>query len=241
MILGSTTIESSPDGTGNIGGIINGNWFSINEMFNPASGLTASQSGTTVTASAAIFTADMATSNAVITWGDTSTAIITAFISATQVTVNVSQTVTSQTFEVYVSSNVLYTALARGLLKKVNFASTDDFKQVRWSQSLNRFILYGGFTTLTYTSTITLDLSIGGLMTVSLTGNVTFITSNRVAGYSMTVRIKGDSVSRNFTWPAWTWMGTAPASIAANKSAILKLNVFGTNLTDVIAEYAVQT
>ena len=239
MILGSTGLESSPDGTGNIGGIINGDIVTINEIFNLASGLTASQSGATVTASAAVFISDMV--GATIQWGDGSNAVITGFTSSTVVTVGVTQTIAAQTFEVFRTDQTNFTALARGLVKKSRILTADDAKHIRWSDALQQFVLYGGFATITYAGTVNLDLSVGGLQTVSLTGNITFTSGSYAGGRSMTVRIKADSSTRNLNFPGWTFVGaTAPANIAANKSAILKLNCFGTTAADVLAEYAVQ-
>lgn len=239
MIFGSTSIEISPDGTGNIGGILNGNWSTINNWFNCATGFTASQSLFVVTASGAIFIPDMVGS--IILWGNGASATITGYTSATQVTVGISQTVVSQTFEVYRTDQTDDTALARGLVKKVRFVTTDDGKQLRWSNSLQQFVLYGGYATLTYASTVTLDFSVGGQQVISLTGNITFAASNMTQGTSLKLIIKADSSTRNFTFPGWVFIGaSAPASIAANKTAILTLECTGTTAGSVIASYAVQ-
>jgi hypothetical protein len=47
---------------------------------------------------------------------------------------------------------------------------------------------------------------------------------------------------RNFTFPGgWKFIGAAaPASIAANKTALLTLTGFGANDSDVTAEYVVE-
>jgi hypothetical protein len=96
--------------------------------------------------------------------------------------------------------------------------------------------------TLTYAATTNIDMDGDGFQTVTLTGNITFTTSNRAAGRSRTVRIVGDSSSRTLTWPAgWTWIGAAaPSSIAASKDAILTITAFGTADADVVAAYAVE-
>lgn len=96
--------------------------------------------------------------------------------------------------------------------------------------------------TLTYAGTTDIDLDGNGFQTLTLTGNVTFTTSNRAAGRSKTIRIVGDSSLRTFTFPAgWTWIGVAaPASLAANKDAVLTITAFGTADTDVVAAYAVE-
>ena len=95
--------------------------------------------------------------------------------------------------------------------------------------------------TTTYAATTNLDCA-NGLQTVSLTGDVTFTTSNLVAGANIIVRVICDGTPRNFTFPGgWTFVGAAaPASIAAGKTALLTLRSFGTADSAVIAQYAVQ-
>jgi hypothetical protein len=95
--------------------------------------------------------------------------------------------------------------------------------------------------TITYAATTNLDLSLTSLQSVSLTGSVTFTTSNKAAGRSKTVRIIGDGSIRTFTFPAWKFIGAAaPASLAATKTAILTITAFGTADTDIVAAYAVE-
>ena len=95
--------------------------------------------------------------------------------------------------------------------------------------------------TITYAATTDLDMSdlTGTFKTITLTGDVTFTTSNRVAGRFASIRIIGDSTSRNFTFPSgWVFVGPKPTSIAANKWAAMSLTFFGTNDSDCIAAYA---
>jgi hypothetical protein len=96
--------------------------------------------------------------------------------------------------------------------------------------------------TLTYAASVALDFDASALQTVSLTGNITFTTSNRGAGKSIRVRVVADASVRNFTFPGgWKFIGAAaPASIAANKTALLTLTGFGANDSDVTAEYVVE-
>lgn len=95
--------------------------------------------------------------------------------------------------------------------------------------------------TLTYAASTAIDFTGDGFQTCSLTGNITFTTSNLAAGRSKTVRIVSDGSSRTFTFPSWVFVGAAaPASIAANKTAILTLTSFGTTDADVVAAYSVQ-
>jgi hypothetical protein len=95
--------------------------------------------------------------------------------------------------------------------------------------------------TLTYAASVALDFDTFGVQTVDLTGDITFTTSNRGTGKRLLVKIKSDGSLRNFTFPSWVSMGAAlPASIAANKTALLKLTGFGTADTDIVAEYSVE-
>lgn len=95
--------------------------------------------------------------------------------------------------------------------------------------------------TLTYAATTDIDLTVVGIRTLALTGNVTFTTSNKAAGRRASLKIAADSSTRTLTFPAWVFVGAAaPANIAANKIARLTLECYGTNDTDIIAAYAVQ-
>ena len=98
----------------------------------------------------------------------------------------------------------------------------------------------GTSNTTTYAATTTIDLR-NNLQTVSLTGNVTFDTSNRAAGLYCTLRVICDGSNRTLTFPSWVFVGTvAPATITASKVALLTLVCFGTNETDVVASWVQQ-
>lgn len=100
-----------------------------------------------------------------------------------------------------------------------------------------------GATAVSYSATTNLNFTSGNdLKTLSITGNVTFTTSNSAVGRSLTLKILCDGTQRNLTFPGtWVWMGTAPTNIAINKTAILSLTCFGTGDANVVAAYAVQT
>ena len=114
MQLVSAGLENHPDGSGNINNIVNGNWNNIEAWFNPAAGYTASQSGTTVTASSAVFgTWDVGST---IRFADGTTDTIASVTSPTVVEVGVSRTVGSQAFYLYETGEALRGTLLRGLL-----------------------------------------------------------------------------------------------------------------------------
>lgn len=95
--------------------------------------------------------------------------------------------------------------------------------------------------TLTYAATTDLDFSGADNRDLALTGDVTFTTSNKASGLSLRLRIKADGSSRNFTFPSWVFVdAAAPASIGANKTAILELQAYGSADSDVVARYTVE-
>lgn len=96
--------------------------------------------------------------------------------------------------------------------------------------------------TLTYSASTTLDFSTAGWKSISLTGNITFVSSNLATDREIAVRIVSDGSSRTLTFPAgWVFVGNPmPTSIAANKTAILSLRAFGAVDANVVASYVVQ-
>jgi hypothetical protein len=96
-------------------------------------------------------------------------------------------------------------------------------------------------TAISFSSAISLDFNTNSAVAVTLTGNGTFSTVNRAAWRMKKVKILCDSSQRNMYFPAWIFIGAAaPTSIAANKTAILSIECWGTNDTDIVAAYAVQ-
>jgi hypothetical protein len=101
-----------------------------------------------------------------------------------------------------------------------------------------------GFGTITYNSTTNLDMASldGQYQTITLTGNLTFTTSNRANGRKVVVRLIPGASQRTLTFPVdWVFVSTKPANIAANKTGVLSLTFFGTADTDCVAAYAVQS
>jgi hypothetical protein len=111
-------------------------------------------------------------------------------------------------------------------------AATTDFLPTTFSASA-----------ITYAASVALDMSAlaGGYRTISLTGDLTFTTSNRANGRQVTIRLICDATQRTLTFPAgWVFVGTKPSTIAASKSAVLSLTFFGTADSDCITAYGVQ-
>lgn len=91
----------------------------------------------------------------------------------------------------------------------------------------------------------TVDLNMatldGTYQTINLTGGITFTTSNRAAGRSVTVRLVAGGSSRSLAWPSWVFVGSAaPSSLASGKTAVVTVTFFGTADTDGVAAYAAQ-
>lgn len=98
--------------------------------------------------------------------------------------------------------------------------------------------------TLTYAATVDLDMTAlaGAFRTITLTGNITFTTSNRSAGEMVTLRIICDGTQRTLTFPVgWRFIGPKPANITASKVAVLTVMLFGTADTDGVAAYGVES
>ena len=99
------------------------------------------------------------------------------------------------------------------------------------------------FAAITYGATVDLDLAAldGQYRTITLTGNITFTTSNRAAGRTVVIRLLPGASERTLTFPAdWVFVSAKPATLAANKTAVLSLTFFGTADTDCVAAYGVQ-
>jgi len=98
--------------------------------------------------------------------------------------------------------------------------------------------------TLAYGATVTLNCatSVRTVQTITLAGDLTLATSNLATGRSKFIRLIGDGSSRTLTFPAgWKFLnGTAPATLAAGKTAMLFVFSWGAANADVTATYAVE-
>jgi hypothetical protein len=135
-----------------------------------------------------------------------------------------------------------YLAFAKAILREAMSGMVNG-ETIVWTGS--KFTRRAPISTLTYAATTDINFLSGGaagIRTLSLTGDVTFTTSNLAAGQTMEIAITADGSSRNFTFPgSWVFVGgSAPASIAASKKAILRLTSTSTADSGVIATYLVQ-
>lgn len=124
-----------------------------------------------------------------------------------------------------------------GTVRNCNFAGTVENRSLEFSTVR----LTKRQSVLTYAASTNVDFNLNSVRTLALTGDVTFTTSNRTAGKSVTLKILADGSTRAFTFPAWIFVGAvAPATLVAAKTAMLKLTCFGAADTDIVAEYTVE-
>ena len=94
---------------------------------------------------------------------------------------------------------------------------------------------------LAYAATVNLPFDTGCLYQLTLAGNITFTTSGRSYGREIIVAITAGASQRTLTFPSWIFVGSAaPANIAANKHALLRLWSIGTTDSSVYAKWDVE-
>jgi hypothetical protein len=96
--------------------------------------------------------------------------------------------------------------------------------------------------------TVNLDMNAlrGTYQSISATNNITFTTSNRAAGRTVTIRIIASGGNRTINFnSSWVFISPIVKStswvLAAGKTAILTLTFFGTGDGDAVAAWAVQS
>lgn len=140
----NSLLEDHPSGQGDINLIINGNWTTLNNYVNPAAGLTATLNdgvppgaGNVVIASGDVFTSDDVGAT-IFFESDRQNYTILSYVSPTQVTILGSGELSSQSFQLYRTTETTRTTYIRGLTKRVRMVSGDDKKVPRWNHSLLR-------------------------------------------------------------------------------------------------------
>jgi hypothetical protein len=99
------------------------------------------------------------------------------------------------------------------------------------------------FAALAYASTVDLDMAVldGQVRTITLAGDLTLTNSNLAAGRRAVIRLLPGASERTLTFPVdWAFYSDKPATIAANKGAVLSLTYFGTADADCVAVYKQQ-
>jgi hypothetical protein len=105
-----------------------------------------------------------------------------------------------------------------------------------------RVIPDGVFSPLGTTGTINLNFEGDSYKTQGpLTGDIVYTGSNYQDGSNVTVKVLNGSTERNLTFPIeWKFVGTKPATIAADKIAILTITVFNSITSDIVAAWAAE-
>ena len=93
-----------------------------------------------------------------------------------------------------------------------------------------------------YAASVNLDFNGVAHKRIDLGGNLSLTATNMDYGKSFLLRLAADGSARTLSFPAgWRFVGSAaPASLAANKIALLDLRCFGTTDADVVARYQVE-
>jgi len=94
-------------------------------------------------------------------------------------------------------------------------------------------------TALGTSGVVSLDMAAlnGTYQSITLNGNITFVTTNRAAGRSLTLRLVASSGPfRNITFPQdWTFIGSRPPGSLVNDTLVVTVTFFGSNDTDGVA------
>jgi len=96
---------------------------------------------------------------------------------------------------------------------------------------------------LPYQAALALDLAVldKTFRTIALDGDLELSAINLAAGQELRLRLLAGSASRAISTPgAWVFVSPRPLSIAAGKTAVLSLAVFGGGAADVVASYSEQ-
>ncbi len=114
--------------------------------------------------------------------------------------------------------------------------------RIGWNAASKIFSARAAIGTIAYVASPALSFTGAVTQSITLTGNATFTTSGLSAGADLRVVIAADATLRNLTWPAgWKWIGgSAPATLAASKTAILQLVSTTALDSGVLARYIVE-
>jgi hypothetical protein len=100
------------------------------------------------------------------------------------------------------------------------------------------------YATLGYAGTVDIDFTnVNTYRQITLAGDLILTTSNRAAARNKVIFLVGDGSIRTLTFPAgWTFVNASgmPASLAANKTAVLSIVCRDANDSGVLAVYTEQ-
>ena len=148
MLNPGSSLEDHPDGTGNLNAIVNTNWSVLESWLNPADVITVrwdngtpGNSGTVLTASAAVFETGSDWVGAFIFFKtDKTTATIASVSSTTVAAASTSGNIAAQQAIIFRSTATKFTAIARALMKMPQIGAAHDAKIPAWSNALQKFV-----------------------------------------------------------------------------------------------------
>ena len=141
------------------------------------------------------------------------------------------------------SGDIAYEAFWKALVRDAT-EPTSASSVLEWDVSLGKVHFHPGYVLSTHATAYTPNTALGKWQKLPITGTTNFQSlSDQRAGQETTFVLVADGSTRNLSFPAgWVWMaGSEPASIAANKTGILRIGSMGTTDADVVAEYSVET
>lgn len=139
-----------------------------------------------------------------------------------------------------------------GLNTHARYDGDGTIQQWTWGRAGGSFVVNGRLVwtrtqvnlgVITYAGVVPLDLSaMNDFQSLTLAGDITFTAGLTYSpGLRKEISITADGSLRNITWPAgWTWLGTAPTTLAANKTGMVRLRCTGTTAASLLASWEVQ-
>lgn len=113
--------------------------------------------------------------------------------------------------------------------------------RLEWDAANTKAISRLAQAVITYAATITVASQGALCQYCALTGNVTVQFDTIAAGRSVELLLEADGSTRNLTWPASIrWLGTAPATLAANKQLRVRFEMRTGSASGITASFAVE-
>lgn len=136
------------------------------------------------------------------------------------------------------SGDARYNAFLKALTRNALPASQS---RLEWDNTNSKIISRPTQAVISYAATITVASQGALCQYCALTGNVTVQFDTIAAGRSVELLLEADGSTRNLTWPASIrWLGTAPATLAANKQLRVRFEMRTGAAAGITASFAVE-
>lgn len=114
--------------------------------------------------------------------------------------------------------------------------------RIEWDVTAGKAIMRPGFAALANSASVAIDFRGAYTQRVDIAQDTTFTLTDLGIGRNVDLIVVCDSTLRNLTWPgSIVWLnGTAPSTIAASKTALLRLRATTTGASGLFAEWVVQ-